>query len=602
MRKGLLTGFVIAMASLASGASAQTVVSADVGTNTTWSGTVVLQKPIFVQSGAILTILPGTIVRGQPRTSAVVPGSVVGTPGALVVTQDGRLNAQGSASNPIIFTTAATDNDNNGVADASGSFFAPWDPGDTFLDDDPVNAPVAPLNKLGTNDNTALWGGVVILGRAPTNLSNKCGSVGWGQCTIEGLTVPGFPAAKAAYGGNLPHDNSGILTFASIRHAGDEIGASNELNGLSMGGVGDNTVIQNVEVYANFDDGFEWFGGTVNGKNLMVSFVGDDMFDADEGYTGVNQFLFGIAPFFNETDAGAFGSASGDKACEFDGENHRPDNVTHQDNLNVRLSVEQMYTREDPNDPGDPLEGTLNDPNNYAGLTLAQAVALFGDMNIQPWPMSNPQFYNMTIIGTTVDLPREVNPTSVAADNLGCEMRNGFAGDVFNSIIVNTGTQKGLSVSTTESSSPPGFSTLDNANNDLINVTCSTFDDVAAMAAAENTVLANGNALNLVLGGTSPAGDNVVNNAAFPGLLKEDQTFDATGNAAGKLVSTLKPGGPINPRPGAGITGIGGCVSPTKVPLGLDPAATYRGAFLRTATTLWTTGWTALNKAGLLAN
>ena len=94
------------------------------------------------------------------------------------------------------------------------------------------------------------------------------------------------------------------MRFVSIRHAGDEIGNSNELNGLTLGGVGSGTTIENVEVYVNFDDGIEWFGGTVNGKNLHVAFVGDDTFDLDEGYTGVNQFLFGVMPFFNENDGG----------------------------------------------------------------------------------------------------------------------------------------------------------------------------------------------------------------------------------------------------------------------------------------------------------
>jgi hypothetical protein len=178
------------------------VVNADIGTNTTWSGTIILQKPIFVQSGAILTILPGTIVRGQPRSGPVVPGSVAGTPGTLIITMDGRINANASASNPIIFTTAATDNNNDGIADDSSPGTVGldlWDPNDTFRDDDPVNAPLVPLSKAvsGTNrSNLSLWGGVLILGRAPTNLSNKCGSVEWGQCTIEGMTVPGFPADR----------------------------------------------------------------------------------------------------------------------------------------------------------------------------------------------------------------------------------------------------------------------------------------------------------------------------------------------------------------------------------------------------------------------
>jgi hypothetical protein len=312
-------------------------------------------------------------------------------------------------------------------------------------------------------------------------------------------------------------------------------------------------------VYLNFDDGFEWFGGTVNGKNLHVAFAGDDMFDVDEGYTGVNQFLFAVMPFFNENDAGAFGSASGDKGGEFDGDNYRPDNVAHNDNLTVRTRV----------DLG------VDDPT--------------------PWPLSHPAFYNVTIIGTTPDAGQEFTPTSVAGTNRGIQFRNGFAGDVFNSIVVNTGAETGIELDTGVLGAP-GFNAIDNANNDLISLVCSTLDDGAAPAAGETTVITNGNDLSASLGGGA-ATNNVVN-GAFNGLVKEDQTFDPQGDANGKLAASLKAGG-INPRPAAGLVGTGGCVVPQGAGL---QGVTYRGAFDRTAPTIWTTGWTALNIGGLLAN
>ena len=132
----------------------------------------------------------------------------------------------------------------------------------------------------------------------------------------------------------------------------------------------------------------------------------------------------------------------------------------------------------------------------------------------------------------------------------------------------------------------------------LISLVCSTLDDGAALAADELNVVANGNALAVTDGGTAPGSNNVVN-GAFPKLVKEDVTFNPTGNGLGKLDSTLKTS-PINPRPNAGITGVAGCPAPRGP--GLDASATYRGAFLRTAPELWTTGWTALNLAGLLAD
>ena len=166
--------------------------------------------------------------------------------------------------------------------------------------------------------NVALWGGLVILGRAPTNLANGCG-VGNGMGTVEGLDRPRLPAGGCDLRRRPAARQLRRVRFVSIRHAGDEIGASNELNGLTLGGVGDGTIFEYIEVYVNFDDGFEWFGGTVNGNNLAVLFVGDDMFDLDEGYTGVNQFLFGIMPFFNQ-NGGGLRQPSGDKAGEFDGD------------------------------------------------------------------------------------------------------------------------------------------------------------------------------------------------------------------------------------------------------------------------------------------
>lgn len=584
MQKRNLAALVVALAGVAGGASAQTFVNADVLANTTWGGganpsPIILQKPIFVKNGAILTILPGTDVRGQARTGAVVPGSTVGTPGALVVTQAGRIIADGSTALPIVMTSAVPDNDNNGVADdldvngfrdaypgflPGGGCPGACTPATTaqavFLDDTPRTAPLAPLAKNGTA-NVALWGGLVILGHAPTNLANKCG-IAFGKCTVEGLTVPGFPPADATYGGILPHDNSGSLRFVSIRHAGDEIGNSNELNGLSMGGVGSGTRLENVEIYVNFDDGFEWFGGTVNGKNLAVFFAGDDMFDLDEGYTGVNQFLFGVMPFFNQNGGGAFGTGSGDKAGEFDGDNYRPDNAAHNDN--VRVGIDVLLALPDPT----------------------------------PWPLSHPAMYNMTIIGTTPDAGQDFTPVSIAGTNRGIQFRNGFAGDVFNSIVVNTGAETGIETDLGVTS-VAGFQTLDNANNDLIALVCSTLDDGAGLGVNEATVVTNGNDLSTSLGGGAGSA-NVVNDvpSAFSGLAKEDQTFDPTGDASGKLVPALKPT-PMNPRPNL-TGGTVGCVAPQNP--GVDRSATYRGAFVRTAPTLWTTDWTAMNIGGLLAD
>jgi hypothetical protein len=536
----------------------------DITVNTTWSGTVVLQSPVFVKNGATLTILPGTIVRGQPRQAAFVAGQTAGSPGALIVTQNGRIVADANAANPIIMTTAATDNNNDGLADdvdAPLTFKDPWNPGDTFLDDTCGSAPLAPLGKDG-NGNVQLWGGLVVLGNAPTNLANVSAalSLPYGQATIEGLPAPGFPVADAAYGGNTPHDNSGILRYVSVRHAGDEIGNSNELNGVTLGGVGDGTIVSNVEVYANFDDGFEWFGGTVNGDRLAVFFAGDDAFDVDQGYSGVNQFLYTHMPFFNENDGSAFGTGSGDKIGEFDGDDSDAGTV---DRVNLRINQAQTV------------------------------------VDTTPWPLSAPAFYNLTAIGSTPDGTRDFTPVSAAGTNRGIQLRHCFAGDVFNSIIVDTGAETGIEVDLAVAADcATGHSVLDHVNTGFVNLVCSTLDDGAALGVNELTVVTNGDALSELLRGAAPstADNNAVNPATFD-LVNDDITFDPTGDAAGKLAASLKAA-KTDPRTVSGFgRPNGGCVAPRGT--GLDASAVYRGAF-PSGVNLWTNGWTALSMGGLL--
>ena len=515
MRKTLIAALALAIAPwLAGSAGAQTVVSSDVTTDTTWSGTVILQQLIFVKNGATLTIEPGTIVRGQPRSAPVQPGVIAGSPGGLIVTQTGTIIANGTAANPIIMTTAAVDNDRNGVpddADNSG-FLDVWTPGDLFLDNAPLTAPLAPLNAAGFA-NVGLWGGLVVLGYAPTNLTDPCGT-GFGTCTVEGLTVPGFPVADATYGGLDVADSSGSLSYLSVRHAGEEIGNANELNGITLAGVGNGTEFHHIEVYCNFDDGIEWFGGTVNGHHLMVAFAGDDQFDVDQGYTGTNQFMIGILPFFNEVDGTNFGSGSGDKGCECDGDDW--------------------------------------DETVPAGLNVAL------DINGRPVPFSNADFYNFTIAGSNMASTFYGHTNN----NDGWEMRNGFAGFVANGLIYNTLGRQGIDM---PGGGADGYTVGDNANAGLIAVAAVTCDDVTGIPAApsdEATALANGG-FNI--------GCDGVNDPGF-GLVAEDTSFTPTG-VAGKLDASLTT---IDLRPtSTNATMTGGVVPAAPA---VDSSATYRGA------------------------
>ncbi len=529
-------------AAFAGTAGAQTVVSSDVTVDTTWTGTVVLQQPVFVKNGATLTIEEGTIVRGQPRTAAVLAGSVVGTPGTLIVTNNGTIIANGTATNPIIMTTAAVDNNADGVADDddSNGFRDAWVPGDMFLDANPQTTPLAPLNAAG-GANVSLWGGLVVLGNASTNLTNAAG-LGLGKKTVEGLTVPGFPAADATYGGSVATgddaDSSGSLSYISIRHAGDEIGNSNELNGLTLAGVGTGTELHHIEVYCNFDDGIEWFGGTVNGHHLQVVFAGDDAFDVDQGYRGTNQFMVAMLPFFNAS-SGVFGSVGGDKGCECDG-----------DDSDVVL------------DPGPPA---ILDVNLVSG---------------QPTPFQNSNFYNFTVTGSA----QGATFNSHVNDNDGWEMRNGYAGSINNGLIMDTGTRQGLDLAGGGTGS---FTTNLNASNGLIVANAVTCDDVAsAPASPEGTVFSNG-VRNI---GCADG----VNDANFA-VNQRDTSFTPTGTG-GFLPVALTAGSPIDLRPSALNTTMADGIVPA-LPL---ENATYRGAY-DASSAPWTAGWTALAVSGMQA-
>jgi len=500
-------------------------------------------------------------------------------------------------------------------------------------------------DDTGGEGNNALWGGVVVLGRAPTNTGGTSTAAvsDQGEDLVEGLVVPGWPEEFATFGGVEPHDSSGIIRYVSVRHAGDEIGLSNELNGFTMGAVGDGTVFEFNEVYANFDDGFEYFGGTVNSNHLVVSLIGDDSFDVDQGYSGAIQFAVSITGFFNEHDcnasncgtgAGAVGSASGDKAGELD---------------------------------GDDCAGDCNQAGRDS-LSAFQPAPTAANLLPAPTPVSAALFYNWTSIGNApltnkVAFVPDYEPNSEctaanvpfdcctalddgnceAAANSGISFLNGFGGEIRNSVVVNTGTALGLdavpagggavgwTVADNLCAPETLFVTGQNGDTDegtLIRVVASTFDDVAEVAgnwpqpnvaytAGAPTTVGNGAGPPAALACTGNStqalengdaihgtgvfgGGNLVNstNGSVLDLADEDITFPPYGDAAGQLDNaggTLKPA-LIDLRPQS-ATGFDAVISPGghNVP---DRAAGYRGAF-EPGGTVWTDGWTTLSLGDL---
>ncbi|MDZ7288932.1 MAG: T9SS type A sorting domain-containing protein [candidate division KSB1 bacterium] len=216
---------------------------AEVTGNVRWSADTVyvLNGFVFVEDGSTLTIEAGTVIKGKPGQGE--------NASALIIARGGKIFAHGTPTKPIIFTAEA---DN--------------------VDD---------LNDLPP-DTRGQWGGVIILGKARINVAG-------GEENIEGIPVT---EPRGLYGGNDDDDNSGVFRYVSIRYGGTNIGANNEINGLTMGAVGRKTVIEYVEVFNNADDGYEWFGGTVNTRYLVSAFNDDDGFDWDEGFRGKGQFWF----------------------------------------------------------------------------------------------------------------------------------------------------------------------------------------------------------------------------------------------------------------------------------------------------------------------
>lgn len=203
--------------------------------NVTWTpaNVYLLQGVVYVDSTATLTIQPGTVIRGDNATAN----------SSLLVQRGGKLIAEGTVCNPIVFTS------NKAVGARA--------PGD--------------------------WGGIIVLGRAKHNLGQ--------QNLIEGLSAAN---PRNFHGGTDDNDNSGILKYVRIEYGGFVFAANNEINGLTLGSVGRGTEIDYVQTSFINDDAFEWFGGTVNAKHLVAYRCLDDDFDTDNGYSGTVQYALGI--------------------------------------------------------------------------------------------------------------------------------------------------------------------------------------------------------------------------------------------------------------------------------------------------------------------
>ncbi|HBO13071.1 MAG TPA: hypothetical protein DD491_09830 [Halieaceae bacterium] len=196
-------------------------------------------------AGGTLEMAPGAVIAGGSQFEY------------LVISQGARIDAEGTAEQPIIFTASA---------DVEGT--------------------------VEDNDR-GLWGGLVINGFAPINDCPEGETGGTEGCTKEG------EANSGTFGGADPEDDSGILKYVNVRYSGSNVDPENQLNGIAFQGVGSGTVVEYVQVHNALDDGIEWFGGTVNGKYLAVTGAADDSLDWTDGWTGAIQYVY-----VEQTDSG----------------------------------------------------------------------------------------------------------------------------------------------------------------------------------------------------------------------------------------------------------------------------------------------------------
>lgn len=217
--------------------------------------TYILGGRIAVEAGATLTIEGGAVIKGEAGSGS--------NSSALIIARDATLNANGRADAPIIFTSVADEITPQMIDE--GNFQSP---------------------NL-TSDNRGLWGGLIVLGNAPISASSGT------EAQIEGIPSSDV---NGRYGGNDAEDSSGSISYVTIRHGGTNIGEGNEINGLSLGGVGSGTVVENVEVVANQDDGVEFFGGTVHVSNVLVWNNGDDAIDTDQAWAGTLDNVITVSP------------------------------------------------------------------------------------------------------------------------------------------------------------------------------------------------------------------------------------------------------------------------------------------------------------------
>ena len=268
----------------------------------------IVENLTFVEAPAVLRIEPGTIVRMEPKTTGGSSSTDPADVGAIIICRGAKIVAPGTSESPIIFT-----NRDDPFVPGGASTIPSTVNGGVNTPRDYTSTTTGDITKFKIDSDC---GGIIILGKTRLSNSNASGTAlvdpianpltaGQGAAFIEGFqaidgTVYGSAVTSqlggspsgGKFGGTDDNDNSGRMSFCSIRYGGFILATNNEINGITTGAVGRGTVMEFLEIYNNADDDIEPFGGTQNMRYCAGLFGGDDGLDTDMGYRGNVQFWF----------------------------------------------------------------------------------------------------------------------------------------------------------------------------------------------------------------------------------------------------------------------------------------------------------------------
>jgi hypothetical protein len=512
----LMNASCLAATMLVAGAAsaAEVLVTQNISTSTTWtaSNTYNLQTQIYVLPGATLTIEPGTVI-----------ASTTNLGGSLAICRGARIVANGTNESPIIFTSKAD--------------VATWTGGN----------PKTGTARVAMNE----WGNLTVMGRAYIGKygngaasTNTAAPNAANFAQMEGLTGSSSTDPNVIYGGGDDLDSSGTFSYVSLRYGGKVIGLGNELNGLSLGGIGKETVIDHIEIYNNVDDGIEIWGGNVNLQYFSIWNIGDDSLDIDQGWRGKAQFGLIVQGYSGNA---AQGSGVGDNILEIDG---------------AEKSDAQPVTT-----------GVV-----YNLTCIGQTGSTGGDTGVEFRDNANLQVRNSVFMDVGEQVFRNINTDGEAT---GGQTGYGHNGTLSYAARWTTPYNTYSSVNAFAN---PASAYQAQVDGNLIDVRdCVFYNNLNASAYTEaNTygVFTSGNNVNA---GTSAANPTAMPIAAI--------TKGTAVNPNGSLI--IRPVTSIDPRAAnAAVTSVGSAPND-----GFFEQAQFRGAFSSTGN--WLCGWTAVDAYGI---